>query len=227
MCSKVIEGVRYEYPCPPKITDPVLQRLQDFVNWKAKQHLELPVYIWLKKFHDRKVAEPFHYNYHFTDKQRKPVLLGYGIYLDIDYFRMNKHDENELKQTVIHELAHLISDKRSEKEGIRHHHDHVYKKIAKEMGADKEHQKMTTSKEYYVERKMEMIKRKRLKPQPFKYARKGDVFIFVHKGEPPSANPEFWIKVNEEGYMYALKYSKQILKIPSDNQPIIIVDHTE
>jgi hypothetical protein len=225
MCSRVIGGIKYPFECPPKITDPVLLRLQRFVEQKAKPHLDLPIHIELNKSQDKKVAEPFHTNYHFADKRRKPKRLGYGIWINKDYYKMNKHDDHEMKQLVIHELAHLVSDKRSEKEGIRHHHDAVYKKVAKELGADKEHQKMTSSNEYFVKRKMEMIKRKKPKPKPFKYARKGDVFIFVHKGAPQSADPEFWVKVNDDGYMYALKYSKQILKISSDNQPIIVVDH--
>jgi hypothetical protein len=225
MCSVVIDGVKYPYQCPPEITDPVLKGLQEFVRQKAKQHIDLPIHIELKKLKGGKIAETFHYNYYFTDKQSLPLRIGYGIWIDKDYFKMNNHDEQELKQTALHELAHLISDHRSRKEGVRHHHDRFYKDVARDIGADKEHQKMTTSKEYFVRKKMEMIKHKKLKPKPYKYARKGDVFIFAHKDEPQSANPEFWVKLNDTEYMYALKYSTKQLKIPSSNQPVIVVDH--
>ena len=69
-----------------------------------------------------------------------------------------------------------------------------------------------------------MIKRKKPKPIPFKYAEVGDVFVFSYKDAPGIANPEFWVKVNELSYMNALKKDKGVKQITSVNAPVIVVD---
>jgi len=60
------------------------------------------------------------------------------------------------------------------------------------------------------------------KPQPFKIAAVGSVFMFSYKNLPEYHIPDFWIKVSDTEYTPLMSTKK--LTIPSTGKPIIVVD---
>ena len=66
---------------------------------------------------------------------------------------------------------------------------------------------------------------KKFKPQPFKTAKVGSVFMFSYKNLPEHHIPDFWIKVSDTEYT-SIKSTKK-LTIPSTGKPIIVVDKVE
>jgi hypothetical protein len=65
-------------------------------------------------------------------------------------------------------------------------------------------------------------KRKKLKPQPFKTASIGSVFMFSYKNLPEHHIPDFWIKVSDMEYTSLTSPKK--LKIASTGKPVVVVD---
>lgn len=114
-----------------------LQDLQRFASSVSRSFTKLPVKIKISDLPSTKtykvVAKSFTNTFVPNDKKYKPRVIGYEIVIDRNFYVENKNNRNELKQAIIHELAHL-------RVGKKHGHNPVFKRTAKEMGADKTHQ---------------------------------------------------------------------------------------
>jgi predicted SprT family Zn-dependent metalloprotease len=231
-CSQLVGKTHWLYECPLKPKDPIVLNLQNYIRRKARPHLDLPVDVeitdnlkmnWEGQPYTHTV---FTKEYDKDDKRYKEAVVRYGIWLNKSHYKKFKHDPNEMKQLAIHELAHLISDKRSEKEGVRHHHDTYFKNIARELGADEEHTRAVKTKKYHVSL---LLKHTTKKLQSFKSAKIGDIFIFDYdyKNTQNMNNWGLWVKVRETGYITLERYDTKIKYVRSPNQQILVVDHME
>ena len=81
-----------------------------------------------------------------TDKRKKPYLGFHTILINEKYYNENKTNREELEQGIIHELAHAkVTMEDFNTSGVdafmRVSHGADFKKAARELGADRLHQK--------------------------------------------------------------------------------------
>jgi len=115
----------------PKIT---FNELRQFAKTKAKKVTKVPVKLVLADtFSGKKdvVARSYKIEFVPDDPKKPPVVVSREIALKRAYYNMHRTKPAELKNAVIHEIAHSVSEK----------HDAKFRKAAKELGADKNHQK--------------------------------------------------------------------------------------
>lgn len=229
-CIQVVDKVRWRYECPPKHKDPILQKLQTYIRKKAKPHLDLPVDITLSdKLKNNWEGQPYDHTvwtkeYDKDDKRYAEAVVRHGIWLNKSHYNKFKKDPHEIKQLAIHELAHLVSDQRSKKEGTRHHHDAYFKNIARELGADEEHTRAVKTKKYHTSL---LLKHVAKKPQSFKSAKIKDIFIFEndYKNIQDMNKWGIWVKVRKTGYVSMEKYDLNVKYVRVPNQQVLVVDH--
>ena len=119
----------------------LIKTLQKFTTEKSRPFTDLKVkleVVELPKKNTYHVAARGYINtFYPKDKRYAPYALNYGVYLDVAYAYRYRNDLPELKQAILHELAHLFGSKMK--------HDTQFKKVAKQLGVDMNHQRQKWS----------------------------------------------------------------------------------
>ena len=79
------------------------------------------------------VARNYHETFTPHDKTKPVVITGRGVILDRQYYHDNRNNPQEIKQAIIHELAHQVTGHAV--------HNENFREAAKKLGADANHQK--------------------------------------------------------------------------------------
>jgi|MudIll2142460700_1097286.scaffolds.fasta_scaffold1172300_2 hypothetical protein len=112
-----------------------LKKLGTFAKNKAHSITRLPVKLTLSSNLPRGVsARTYTWTFVPDDKKIKPYPVYYEIAFDKNYYRRYRNDPYELKQALLHEIAHISVPKK---------HGKQYKRIAKKLGTDENHQRAT------------------------------------------------------------------------------------
>lgn len=136
--TMTINGIRYRYIEEDQFNiqrHPSLQHLQQFATQITRKFTDRPIKVVIgdlpKKDTYWVVAKGYTNTFYPTDKQYKDQVLEHTVVLDRSYYAKYKNDPLELKQAVIHELAHLF--------GERQLHNSTFRKTARKLGADDNH----------------------------------------------------------------------------------------
>jgi len=116
---------------------PTFNDYRNFTKKKAATFTNKPTTLELqnlpKKAAYRVVARNYRDEFVPHDKSQPVIVTKHGVILDRNYYNENKNNPQEIKQAIIHELAHQAAGHAVHNEGFR--------KVAKTMGVDPNHQK--------------------------------------------------------------------------------------
>lgn len=119
----------------------LIKILQRFTTKKSRPFTDLKVNLELvelpKKDTYHVAARGYVNTFYPNDKKHAPYILNYGVYLDLAYAYRYRNNPSELQQAILHELAHIFGDKKTH--GIK------FKKLAKQLGVDMNHQRQKWS----------------------------------------------------------------------------------